>query len=935
MILKDLNNLRSFHTYFHLLVTRNVKSSYCLDHLGWSYYMQCIVKKMQRQLFQKEIKAHIDNDTIDPDIFNDISQENNDSTCGLMVLINLAQPMWKAVSCYEPLLPDIFCGIEERNSLKMKVLEPLNDTSCCRSCIIKYNTCYQFLWYTARRQYKKIKINTIDIRIFQFLFDAVEVIFPPIFSHNFRQLLTYKRYENIYVYEHYQITGINAKGLIVKSEDLVDMLENKYIYKCQQGSYISYQHMCDGNNDCPGHKIQDELNCTCKFSEQYTSKCKYLIKNSNEVICSKFYFQDRNRGCYLYQSNILAQYDIFPGEFKQKTQHKQLSCSERELKFYAISAVCTYTLDSDANLVPCTAGEHLQNCKEFECNMMYKCPGYYCVPWSYVCDGKWDCPGGIDESDKHCQVERTCRNMFKCRKQDICIHLGDICDKKHDCVHGDDEHFCHLQGAICPLHCDCLTFVIRCFNTSLNVYPSEVLPYAILYIEKSQLLQETLTSFSYAVYLTLHVTDIKEICTATSKMADLILVDATYNLVIDIRGECFSNAKLLQIIKLSNNQIYAIGRGAFSGLKLLKILNIANNHLSELSNSLFEDFVNLLLLVLSNNSFLDLLVESFTEINVQYLVADDYQFCCIVTKVSYCLSKPSLKYCNILPNNIITIIYHCTAFTICFLSISSIALQQKLRKKREVFGNIAIAINFSDLNLAVYLITLCIANRFYRKRFVLQSLQWRSEALCLILFGLFLNYSMLSPIMLCFMSLSRLMVVINPIDTRFKHTKNLLHSISAIWGFSTCCTTILTITTRITIESIPTVLCSPFFDPSGSVFLIKMIIFMTGTLEIISIIFILFVYTKLIIELKKPQENFKLSNTKCKTNRSLFIHIMVLSTSNVLCWVPSSIIYYYCMIMEIFPVELMFWVTISIIPINSIINPIVFIITELRKIISR
>ena len=67
----------------------------------------------------------------------------------------------------------------------------------------------------------------------------------------------------------------------------------------------------------------------------------------------------------------------------------------------------------------------------------------YCFPWSYVCNGKWDCPGGYDEIEKSCQ--KHCRNMYKCvRTQITCVHVGNICDRYTDCLFGDNEQFCHI-----------------------------------------------------------------------------------------------------------------------------------------------------------------------------------------------------------------------------------------------------------------------------------------------------------------------------------------------------------------------------------------------------------------------------------------------------------------------------------------------------------
>ena len=40
---------------------------------------------------------------------------------------------------------------------------------------------------------------------------------------------------------------------------------------------------------------------------------------------------------------------------------------------------------------------------------MFKCSSSYCIPWSYVCDSKWDCPEGDDEQ---CEGNSTCSEMF-------------------------------------------------------------------------------------------------------------------------------------------------------------------------------------------------------------------------------------------------------------------------------------------------------------------------------------------------------------------------------------------------------------------------------------------------------------------------------------------------------------------------------------------
>ena len=82
--------------------------------------------------------------------------------------------------------------------------------------------------------------------------------------------------------------------------------------------------------------------------------------------------------------------------------------------------------------------------------MKFKCPDFYCIPWSYVCDGKWDCPRGIDE--RNCNSERLCEIMFHCKNSIKCIHLGTICDNVKDCPSGDDEFMCSLNDIVFVLY---------------------------------------------------------------------------------------------------------------------------------------------------------------------------------------------------------------------------------------------------------------------------------------------------------------------------------------------------------------------------------------------------------------------------------------------------------------------------------------------------
>ncbi len=71
-------------------------------------------------------------------------------------------------------------------------------------------------------------------------------------------------------------------------------------------------------------------------------------------------------------------------------------------------------------------GGHLVSCENHICRAEYfKCPGYYCIAWRYVCNNKWECPGGMDELD----CNRTaCPGMFRCKDSVISKHKSKSCN---------------------------------------------------------------------------------------------------------------------------------------------------------------------------------------------------------------------------------------------------------------------------------------------------------------------------------------------------------------------------------------------------------------------------------------------------------------------------------------------------------------------------
>ena len=56
------------------------------------------------------------------------------------------------------------------------------------------------------------------------------------------------------------------------------------------------------------------------------------------------------------------------------------------------------------------------------------------------------------------------------------------------------------------------------------------------------------------------------------------------------------------------------------------------------------------------------------------------------------------------------------------------------------------------------------------------------------------------------------------------------------------------------------------------------------------------------------------------------IQIILLTLSNVLCWLPSSTVYLAALFLERYPIEMTMWTTGIVMSLNSVINPIIVLI---------
>ena len=59
--------------------------------------------------------------------------------------------------------------------------------------------------------------------------------------------------------------------------------------------------------------------------------------------------------------------------------------------------------------------------------------------------------------------------------------------------------------------------------------------------------------------------------------------------------------------------------------------------------------------------------------------------------------------------------------------------------------------------------------------------------------------------------------------------------------------------------------------------------------------------------------------------------VILVGTTNAICWIPSSVFYLASVFMDEFPVLVLYWMTLVILPINAMMNPIIFNYLDIKR----
>ncbi len=914
-------------------------------------------------------------------------------SCGLMLLTNMAEPQWIYVPCDQRILSAVVCFQPmARTNTSQNYLSLEKVEMCHRHHLTKHSTCLLFLWFSTNtshsvkhlcRKQESTTISLTDISQFVFLFVAVAVEMPP-FLFTDRNIpaswsgtFKYKRYSDS-VHYVYLNTSQAAHGIQICKTEKVSLLLESYLFKCSNyGVYISVLHVCDAIADCPGDQ-SDEQFCLCKEPGTTTLSsypCKSVVLENNKTVCSKLYFMGNDFTCHKYvvkeqntkglgskiEDNVFhcddgPQMDqslkddlvpdcpdaedepILQSVLKHNTQYmctrpEEIPCLQGHPHCFNFSDICVFKMNSQNLLVPCRNGEHVLQCAEFECSMMFKCSNSYCIPWKTVCNGKWDCNTGEDEDfGPVCSfVKEQCSQMYKCKfALKTCIHIGNVCDGNVDCAHGDDEYLCQLKNMTCPQRCNCLAHAIACsFLPDARFLTFHV--YQYIHLSNCPMPKSLTREFPHAFIL--HMTDfeIYQLC-ESDPPEHLLMLSLVSRSDVDksLSANCFPTPKLISL-DISNNKIVFVKPQSFANLYTLTLLNLSDNPLQSLPDDLAAAS-SLKLFSLKNVSLAEIHSTTLDGFSVQLIEASDTRVCCVAPAQSNCTAAPPwFSSCShVLPSTALKGLFTAVSVSIVVLNMMTVHMNVNSEEAHGGYVMTAVTMSVTHMLCGVYLGFTWVTDQKYGAEFFAYEEVWRSGAVCFTSYCVILWFILQTQSVSAFMSLSRLMVVAHPMDTKLKRIRFVLKSLVFVVAASLLCSVTVTVVVKFVHRVLSFRLCFPFTDPAGAT-VTNILVWITSLSQTAAALAISVMHIQLVCKVLESQKVVKQSKSQSYSNTGLVVQLVVLTTSLYVCWVPAAGVYLSTLFVGRFPPELILWTVGGILPINSLINPCVLIVTFVRK----
>ena len=331
----------------------------------------------------------------------------------------------------------------------------------------------------------------------------------------------------------------------------------------------------------------------------------------------------------------------------------------------------------------------------------------------------------------------------------------------------------------------------------------------------------------------------------------------------------------------------------------------------------------------------DIAPEIMIDSNIRVIVTSNYFLCCGAPGNSVCLTKKPwyIKCSLLLPQESMGIAFIIISGSIVIINAKSILLYFLIKSSNlhKAFTAIAIFNNINNFLIAFYLTIIWISNLIMSKTFRVKQSIWNTKGICYLAFSTSLLFAILSQVIQFLMSFSRLMVVVHPLNSKYKEF-SFVRRLLIYLLLSSCCLTILIVLIILHVDmNIGNNLCLPFIDQTGLNVLTKILIWIKVITESLNAVIIMCIHICIYTQKKKSGTEIRKSNQEKESNTPLIIQLIFITISNFLCWFPVNGIHIAAMFLSSYSPDLIIWAAVLGMPINALVIPFLFIILSLKK----
>ncbi len=719
-------------------------------------------------------------------------------------------------------------------------------------------------------------------------------------------------------------------------KDIAEKINSGSTFRCLDGTFLSADVICDGVMHCING--EDESHCQCVLNGTLRNDSLYCATKCRQpwCFCDPLFIYNTNRGgCQKYFSMLMSSYKVGlmlrNGMSVTQMEHNGTNRNSKQRKLL-VAEKCLYKLDIDMNIITGTmsASEMFGHCENVLIPSSFSCLSYYSVPWSYVCNGQWDCPHGLDEG--HCSYS-SCPGFFKCIGSTICLWSNSLCDGVRECPDGDDEYLCVEEFSVlplCPHNCSCLLYAIMCESvTNLQLEAEIFKPYLSVNLTAVSISDKIVRHFPKIIFLVITSSTFQsslcQVLSSFNHVNFLQSAEISRDEVSMLRSGCFKKLSKLSILNLTINSISLVHRSFFTGLGSLLSLDLSVNRLSYLTHEVFEQLSLLQHINIVGNVITWVDRTAFVGTTLTYIATETFQVCCLLNAQQsvQCTSSPpwpSTCHGQMLRPFYQTVSFIMSVFILASNGFASIINLIALWKKRFT-GAFKLQLAFLyilDILYGCSLMATPFADFYYGNTYRGFEVVWRNSGVCHMISGTQLFSACCIPLLLALIALSRYQVVRNPMHSKFKEdifSKQIIMHILTAGFLFTLATELVYIFESEQMQ--PSEFCILFGDPMESNIILLISIFLLVEKILIMILIPCF-YALLVAKIIQQKQEL---NEEYSIDPKIRIRIALAITCGMTCWVSYSVVLSISMAYSKMPLTGFYMSVVIIFPMESMVNP--------------